>query len=526
MVRVAGETSEPSAPVAQAADRSSSGWWSRHRIDGALILAVIVAIALRFWHLGSQSLWYDEYITTLDLKNRLAEMVISALPHTEGSPPLYFVLQWFWVPIVGRGDAAVRSLSALAGIATVPVTYLVARELQQSRRIARIAAFLVAVNPLLVWYSQEARPYSLLALTGTISVFFWARALRRQGRRDALWWGIAAAAALCTHYFAVFLILPELAWLMYMRRDRVKDVVWGCIPLAIVVIPLGVLALAQRGENQAWIGGFPIELRFAEMGRSYLLGPAEPWGLWYLVGVVIVVIAAVAVISRGEPGERSAAATMAILGLSGYVLALLATLAGADYILGRNLIASFVTLLLVVAIGLGAKRAGWLGIAAAAVLCVGSTAVVLEVAGSSSLQKPDWRAVAGILDHGGTQRAVVIDAYLGAPLERYLHDFHTFDKEHKHANVRRIDLIYHVPEPGFRCGRWSGLQCEAFFFPELPKALAKEFPLTKQVHHQGFVINRYEADGPVRVTKQQLLGHHAKHTTYVIFPGRQSPTRR
>ena len=210
---------------------------------------------------------------------------------------------------------------------------------------------------------------------------------------------------------------------------------------------------------------------------------------------------------------------MAVLGLSGYVLALFATLAGADYILGRNLIASFVTLLLVVAIGLGARRAGWLGIVATVVLCVGSTAVVLEVAGNSSLQKPDWRAVAGILDHGGKQRAVVIDAYLGAPIERYLHDFHTFDSKHKHANVRRIDLIYHVPTPGQRCGRWSGLQCEAFFFPTLPNALGRDFALVHRVHYEGFIINRYVAKAPARLSKRQLLGRHPKHTSYVIFPG-------
>ena len=114
------------------------------------------------------------------------------------------------------------------------------------------------------------------------------------------------SAALCTHYFAIFLIAPELAWLVYVRRARVKDVVWGCVPLAVVALPLGLLALAQRGSNQAWIGDFPIELRFAEMGRSYLLGPAEPWGLWYLVGVVIVVLAVFVVIRRGEVGERTA----------------------------------------------------------------------------------------------------------------------------------------------------------------------------------------------------------------------------
>jgi hypothetical protein len=160
------------------------------------------------------------------------------------------------------------------------------------------------------------------------------------------------------------------------------------------------------------------------------------------------------------------------------------------------------------------------------VLCAGSTAVVLDVADSSSLQKPDWRAVAGNLDHRGTPRAVVVDAYLGAPLERYLDDFHTFDSKHKKANVQRIDLIYHVPKPGQRCGRWSGLTCEAFFFPALPQSLAKDFALDYRVHYEGFIVNRYVAKAPVRLTKHQLLGRHPKHTSYVIFPGPRPRTSR
>ncbi|HEY3723839.1 MAG TPA: glycosyltransferase family 39 protein [Acidimicrobiia bacterium] len=504
-----------------------------------LALAIGLAAFLRFWHLGSQSIWYDEFVTTQDVHNRFAEMLISALPHTEGSPPLYFILQWLWLPIAGRGDAAVRSLAALAGIATVPVVYVLARELRQTSRVALVAAFLVATNPLFVWYSQEARPYSLLALTGAVSVLMWARALRLGRRSDFVWWGVAAAAAFCTHYFAIFLIVPELVWLLRASRarppagtgsghsaerdlredrERRRDVWWGCVPLAIVVVPLGLLAIAQRGKNQAWIGDFPLELRFAEMGRSYLVGPAEPFGEWWVLGAAIVVAAAVVALRWGAPNERSAARTMVLLGLSGYALALLAAFAGADYILGRNLIASLIPLLVVVAIGLGTRRAGWLGLVATVVLCAGSTLVVGEVAARSVFQKPDWRGVAAILDHGGKDRAIVVDAYLGAPLERYLDQTHSFDKKHRRRMVGSIDLIYRVPKADRRCGRWSGLGCETFFFPRLPAALGRDFALVHRVHHAGFIINRYEAAHPRRLTKRQVLGADHKKTSFVIFP--------
>lgn len=517
MVHVADETSEPRAPVEDLSVEAENAW-VRHRVDIILVLAVILAALLRFWHLGSQSIWYDEYVTTLDMKNRFAEMVIATLPHSEGSPPLYFMLQWLWLPFAGRGDGAVRSLSALAGIATVPAVYAAARELQQSRRVARTAALMVAVSPMLVWYSQEARPYSLLALTAAISVLFWARALHRDRQIDYIGWGIAAAAAMCTHYFAIFLVVPELAWLLYRRRGRIKNVLRGCVPLAVVALPLLWLAAQQAGEKQAWVDDFPLEVRFAEMGRHYLLGPAEPFGLWWALGLAIVVIAVVLVISRGEARERSTAATMAVLGLSGFLLALFAAWAGSDYVLARNMIASLMPLFLVVAIGLGARRAGWVGVTAVAVFCVASTVVVLEVADNPDLQKPDWRAAAAVLATGGKDRAVVVDAYLGAPLVRYLDDPRTLHSKNQKVKLQTIDLLYHVPKPGQRCGRWSGLACEAFFFPYLPKAVARDFKPVKQIRVAGFTVNRYRSEKPVRVSKRHLLAGKHPASSFVLLP--------
>ncbi|MGZ4678225.1 MAG: glycosyltransferase family 39 protein, partial [Acidimicrobiia bacterium] len=289
------------------------------RADVALILTTLGAAALRFWRIGNASLWYDEWVTADDVHHRLAEMVISVLPYSEGSPPLYFVLQWLWLPIAGRDEAALRSLAALIGVATVPMMYALVRELGQSRRAARIAALIVATNPLLVWYSREARPYSLLALTATISLFFCVRAVRRGGPRDFLWWGLAAAAALSSHYFAAFLILPEIVWLF--RTHRGRPLAWGCLPLAVVSVPLAVLALRQQGVNQAWIADFPLGLRLGELGRHLVLGPAEPFDAWWPVAVVLAVVVAIVLVRRGEPGEGRSAAIMVGVGASGLLLA-------------------------------------------------------------------------------------------------------------------------------------------------------------------------------------------------------------
>ena len=73
------------------------------------------------------------------------------------------MLAWADSRVLGTGEIALRLPSALAGIATVPVAWAIGRELA-GRRAAIVCAALVAVNPLFVWYSQEARAYELFVL--------------------------------------------------------------------------------------------------------------------------------------------------------------------------------------------------------------------------------------------------------------------------------------------------------------------------------------------------------------------------
>ena len=102
---------------------------------------------------------------------------MDAVGFSESAPPLYYALAWVWTQLTGTGEFGLRSLSALAGVATVPVAYLIGIELR-GRRAGLMAAALVAVNPMLLWYSQEARAYALFALLCAVSLLYCVRALR------------------------------------------------------------------------------------------------------------------------------------------------------------------------------------------------------------------------------------------------------------------------------------------------------------------------------------------------------------
>src|SRR6185312_5907016 len=101
-----------------------------------------------------------------------------------------------------------RSLSALVGVATVVVAYAIGVELR-SRRGGLILAAFVALSPLAVWYSQDARAYSLLIFLTSLALLFFAQALRTESSRSIWLWAFAAAAALTAHYFAIFVVIPE-----------------------------------------------------------------------------------------------------------------------------------------------------------------------------------------------------------------------------------------------------------------------------------------------------------------------------
>ncbi|HYZ82061.1 MAG TPA: glycosyltransferase family 39 protein, partial [Solirubrobacteraceae bacterium] len=135
-------------PVRHEARRRASGMQSP---AVAAVAVTLLAALARLPTLGQQSYWLDEGYTVRLLRMSFSGM-LHAIPRTESTPPLYYALAWGWTRIFGDAESGLRSLSALAGIATAPVAWAIARRLA-GPRAAAIAGLLVAVSPLLVWFS-------------------------------------------------------------------------------------------------------------------------------------------------------------------------------------------------------------------------------------------------------------------------------------------------------------------------------------------------------------------------------------
>ncbi|MEX0973572.1 MAG: glycosyltransferase family 39 protein [Solirubrobacterales bacterium] len=417
-----------------------------HRVLWALTGLTALGIAVRFASLGVQAYHHDEVITAARVIPGSFTEMLGQVKGSESNPPLYYVLAWGWAKAFGTGEVELRSLTALFGAATVPVAFLIGRELA-SNRAGLIAAALVALSPMLIWYSQEARSYALLVFFGALALLFFVRALRTRGGRDLGLWALASALALCSHYFAVFAVAIEAIWLLAALRSR-----WRAVPIAVggvVAVGLALLPLIAAQVNPThigWIDHSPLSTRLFETGGSFLIGETghviaqPPRERFALIPAVLIGVALLLAALRGSTRERRAAGLSLTIGLGTVLLAAAVALAGRDYIVERNLLPALIPLLLAAAVGFGANGARRLGIALATLLCAYWLAFDVYVAHTPNLQRPDFREVTERLGAPVRPRAIVtwtlaadgVQLYLGHPSRR---------KYRGKLPIREVDVI-------------------------------------------------------------------------------------
>lgn len=184
---------------------------------------ILLALGLRLARLCFQPLWWDEGWSLYFAMTSVGSML--KLTAVDIHPPFYYLLLHVWTGLFGSSALSVRLLSVLIGTATVPLLYCTGRQLL-GKSAGLLAAFLLAVSPFHIYYSQEVRMYGLVTFLGLAAFYF---AQRWEWDASAGWWGVclgyvlSATAALLTQYYAAFLLLAlNISALIRWRRNRAR----------------------------------------------------------------------------------------------------------------------------------------------------------------------------------------------------------------------------------------------------------------------------------------------------------------
>lgn len=195
---------------------------------------LFLGLSLRLISLN-QSLWLDEAINTLAVKNYSLFDLLTQYSRADFHPPGWFIILWFWTKVFGYSEVAVRMPSVIFGTLTIWFVYLIAKKLV-SKKLGLLAALIIAVNPLHIYYSQEARMYSLATLAVLANILLLIKLIKVE-KLNLIFLIGSNLFVLASDYIAYFIFPAQLIFLFILQKGEIIKK-WF-IALAIAVL-LGV----------------------------------------------------------------------------------------------------------------------------------------------------------------------------------------------------------------------------------------------------------------------------------------------
>lgn len=255
------------------------------KIDHGLFwFSMLAGSILRFYRLGFQSIWGDEALTLFKYTagDNLAQM-LERVWHNAFHPPFYFMIVHYWYKL-GHSEVMLRLPSAVFGILSIPLMYRLAHRLF-GIPVAGIAACVMALSPFHIWYSQEARMYSLQILLVLGSMLFFLRAWESKRLLDYVIYGLLTVFALFTHIGSVVILLCQVAFVVGVSiGNRRRIATWAVVQISVLLafLPWIVHFLSVQ-HTSSGLGriGFERNLNFFQVGYGlytfsvgFSLGPS------------------------------------------------------------------------------------------------------------------------------------------------------------------------------------------------------------------------------------------------------------
>ena len=292
-----------------------------------LLLAVLVALSLRVSTLGRRSLWGDE-VATLRISALEVNDIITI--QWDQHPPLYYLLMHYWIMLV-QSEFLLRLPSALAGAAAVPLIYWLIRE-WSGQWSAIASAWFLAIMPLHIWYSQEARMYALVCTLGLASTLFYTLAIRREKQLIWLAWIVMTVAGLYTHYSMLLLAFAQIGLfgVLWKANNSSRAALWIAL-LALLIVSLLFVPQARTFVRQlvfsGWQGGYYYQAVQSTLSKWNI--SVTPSQLYTAIIVAAILTLGIGVFSTkvllGRLKQAQVGTGVILVALAVYLLILIAT---------------------------------------------------------------------------------------------------------------------------------------------------------------------------------------------------------
>jgi len=216
-------------------------WIKHHRILLLLSIILIISIFLRFYDLGTESIWLDEAASIKE-----SSLTLQGIADHTNQPPLYFLLLRVWISLFGTSEIALRSLSAIFGIFAVLIIYLVGKSLFNDR-VGLIGAFLSSFAFFPIHYSQDARAYSLLLLLSLLSYWFFIKLIKKDYYLNYLAYFISSILLAYTHFYGLFIIASQfIFFLVFFKKYKAQGWKYLTTILALIIALIPFVLLLKH----------------------------------------------------------------------------------------------------------------------------------------------------------------------------------------------------------------------------------------------------------------------------------------
>lgn len=259
----------------------------------AVLIFTAVAFFLNLIYLPLPSLWVDE-AWLANVSKEPVSVIINKLLTTDAHPPVYYLIIKFVRFIFGSSEVILRFPALLFGLALVPAVYFFGKELF-SKRVGLWSSFLAATSYFIIWFSHQARMYTLAALLSVLSSCFFARLLKNFNRKNLLFYVLFSVLGVYTHYWLILVIFSHFVFLVLsLKKIKIRELrryFLAQVAIFLFFLPwlIGYLWKAGVRGSNAWIGRATVKYLF-ESFDYFTYGQFWIFFVFGLVGLVFLII--------------------------------------------------------------------------------------------------------------------------------------------------------------------------------------------------------------------------------------------